>query len=67
MSQLNLAHGTDKKCKKQKKTRSRKQICSGITVNSPGNPRSKYLRRRKEQLQWERFVEKKGFKPGKKE
>ena len=68
MSQLNLAHGTDKKCKKnRKKTRSRKQICSGITVNSPGNPRSKYLSRRKEELQWERFVEKEGFKPGKKE
>ena len=41
--------------------------------NSPGNPRSnknprsKYLSRRKEGLQWERFVEKEGFKPGQKE
>jgi len=38
-----------------------------ITVNSPGNPRSKYLSRRKEGLQWEGFAEKEGFKPGKKE
>jgi len=43
-------------------------ICSEITVNSPVNPRSKYLSsRRKEGLQWEGFVEKEGFKPGKKE
>jgi len=52
---------------KQEKTTSRKQICSEITVNSPGNPRSKYLSRRKEGLQWEGFAEKEGFKPGKKE
>ena len=40
MSQLNLPHGTDpttKKCK-NRKTISRKQICSEITVNSLGNP-----------------------------
>jgi len=37
MSQLNLPHGTDKKCK-NRKTKSRKQICSEITVNSLGNP-----------------------------
>jgi len=53
--------------KKQKKTKSRKQICAEITVNTPGNPRSKYLSRRKEGLQWEGFAEKEGFKPGKKE
>jgi len=38
-----------------------------ITVNSPGNPRSKYLSRRKKGLQWAGFAEKEGFKPGKKE
>jgi len=32
---------------------------------SPGNPRSKYLSKRKEGLQWEGFAEKEGFKPGK--
>jgi len=31
---------------KQKKTKSRKQICSEITVNSPGNPCSEYLKRK---------------------
>jgi len=61
---------TTKKCKNRKKTKSRKQICPEITVNSPGNSCSKYLSRKKERkegLQWERFVEKEGFKPGKKE
>ena len=52
---------TTKKCKNRKKTKSRKQICSEITVNSPGNPRSEYLRRRKERLQWEGFAEKEGY------
>ena len=42
-------------------------MCSEITVNSQGNPRSKYLSIRKEGLQWEGFAEKEGFKPGKKE
>ena len=55
---------TTKKCKNRKKTKSRKQICSEITVNSPGNPRSEYLSRRKEGLQWERFAEEKGLSLG---
>ena len=49
---------TTKKCK-NRKTKSRKQICSEITVNSPGNPCSEYLRRRNEGLQWEGSAEKK--------
>ena len=40
---------TTKKCK-NRKTKSTKQICSEITVNSPGNPCSEYLRRRNEGL-----------------
>jgi len=58
---------TTKKCKNRKKTKSGKQTCSEITVNSPENPRSKYLSRRKEGLQWEGFAEKEGFKPVMKE
>jgi len=57
---------TTKKCK-NRKTKSRKQICSEITVNSPGNPCSEILRRRNEGLQWKGFGQKEGFKPGKKE
>ena len=44
---------TTKKCKTRKKTKSRRQICSEITVNTPGNPCSEYLSRRQEGLQWE--------------
>ena len=49
MSQLNLPHGTVqlKSVKTEEKNKSRKQICPEITVNSPGNPCSKYLSRKK--------------------
>jgi len=46
---------------KTEKLKSRKQICSEITVNSPGNPCSKILRKKKEGLWWEGFAEKEGF------
>ena len=47
-SQLNLPHGNRQlKSVKTEKTKSRKQICPEITVNSPGNPCSKYLSRKK--------------------
>ena len=68
MSQLNLPHGNRQlKNVKTEKTKIRKQICPKITVNSPGNRCSKYLSRKKGRAAWERFVEKEGFKPGKKE
>ena len=47
VSLINRTEPTTKKCKNRKKTKSRKQICPEITVNSPGNPCSKYLSRKK--------------------
>jgi len=47
MSQLNTTGNRQlKSVKTEEKTKSRKQICPEITVNSPGNPRSKYLSRK---------------------
>jgi len=57
---------TTKKCKNRKKTKSRKQICPEITVNSPGNPCSKYLSRKKGRATVGKIC-REGFKPGKKE
>jgi len=41
MSELNLyrTESTTKKCKTEKKLKSKKWICSEVTVNSLGNPR----------------------------
>jgi len=50
---------------KTEKLKSRKQICSEITVNSPGNPCSKILRKKKEGLK--DLQKRKVFKPGMKE
>ena len=49
---------TTKSVKTEKNLKVKNQICSEITVNSPGNTRSKYLSGRKEGLQWEGFAEK---------
>ena len=54
---------TDRGEQEEWKTKEEKRICSEVSVNSPGNPRSQ-PRRRKGRLWWERFVEKESFKPG---
>ena len=66
-SQLNLPHGNQQlKSGKQKNYKIKKQICSEVSVNSPGNPCSQSWRR-KEKLWQKGFTEKEGFKPGIKE
>jgi len=68
MSQINLQNGTttDRGEQEEWNTKEQKRICSEVSVHSPGNPWSQ-SRRRKSRLWWERFAEKKSFKPGVKE
>jgi len=51
---------------KQKKLKSKKQLCSEVSLNSLGHPWSK-LWRRKGRLRWVGFAEKERFKPGMRE
>ena len=62
---VSLIYRTEPTTKKYKteKLKSKKRICSEVTVNSLGNPCSQ-SRRRKRRLRWEGFAENEGFKPG---
>ena len=51
------------KALKSGRLKSKKLICSEVSVKSPGNPWSQ-SRRRKGRLWWERLTEKESFKPG---
>ena len=61
---VSLIYRTEPTTKKWKteELKSRKWICSEVTVNSPGNPCSRSWRR-KRYLRWEGFAEKERFKP----
>ena len=61
MSNINLQRG--KLRVENRKSREKKRICSEVSVNSPGNPRSQSSRRNG-RLWWEGFAEKQRFKPG---
>jgi len=65
---ISLIYRTEPTTKKWKngKTKVKKQICSEVSVNSPGNPWNQSWRR-KGRLWWEGFAEKEGFEPGAKE
>ena len=43
---VSLIYCSEPKIKKQKKLKSKKRICSGVSVNSPGNPWSQSWRRK---------------------
>jgi len=51
ISQFNLTHGTELKKWKREKLKTKKRICSEVSVNSPGNPLSQ-SGRGKGRLRW---------------
>ena len=65
MSKINL-HAETTNSGEQEEQREKTDICSEVSVNSPGNPWSQ-SRRRNGKLWWEGFAEKESFKPGVKE